>query len=117
MTEAWRPRSPPERSARIPSTGSYESLALGPHPQRAPTLLLALGFSVLGLAWPQAPLPYLPVPPCLVSTFTRSPSTMLRTELYGPVITWSPPFKPERTSKCLSPAIPVLIGTSSTRVL
>src|ERR1043165_3277613 len=31
----------------------------------------------------------------LLSTFTASPSAMLRTELYGPVTTWSPGFRPE----------------------
>src|SRR3954453_21864698 len=38
---------------------------------------------------------------------TRSPSAMPRTELYGPVITWSPGLIPEVTSKYLSPAIPI----------
>src|SRR4029079_9083563 len=51
---------------------------------------------------------------CLLSIFTASPSAMLRTELYGPVITWSPGLSPERISKYLSPAIPILIGMNST---
>ena len=38
---------------------------------------------------------------------------MPRTELYGPVITWSPALSPDSTSKYLSPAIPILIGTNS----
>src|SRR5256885_14881318 len=50
-----------------------------------------------------------------LSTFTRSPSAMPRTELYGPVITWSPGLIPEATSKYLSPAIPILIGMNSAR--
>ena len=37
------------------------SLALGPHPQRALTLMLALGFSGLGLTWPQALMPPAPI--------------------------------------------------------
>ena len=49
----------------------------------------------------------------LLSTFTRSPSAMPRTELYGPVITWSPALRPDSTSKYLSPAMPILIGTNS----
>src|SRR5205823_13134357 len=51
---------------------------------------------------------------CLLSILTGSPSAILRTELYGPVITWSPGLRPETTSKYLSPAIPILIGTNST---
>ena len=38
---------------------------------------------------------------------------MPRTELYGPVITWSPALRPDSTSKYLSPAMPILIGTNS----
>src|SRR5438874_8873860 len=52
----------------------------------------------------------------LLSTFTVSPSAMPRTELYGPVITCSPSFSPYSTSKYLSPAIPILIGTNSARL-
>src|SRR5204862_132883 len=51
---------------------------------------------------------------CLLSIFTESPSAMLRTELYGPVTTCSPGFSPASSSKYLSPAMPILIGTNST---
>src|SRR5438876_2427369 len=52
-----------------------------------------------------------------VSIFTASPSLSDRTELYGPVMTISPGFRPERSSKYLSPAMPILIGTNSARLL
>src|SRR5438093_531774 len=48
-----------------------------------------------------------------VSALIASPSLRLRTELYGPVMTESPTFNPLRTSKYLSPAMPILIGTNS----
>ena len=43
------------------------SVALGPHPQRVLTLMLALGFTVLGLAWPQALIP--PAPMALTTSY------------------------------------------------
>src|SRR4029077_18647415 len=52
----------------------------------------------------------------LSSILTCAPSASPRTELYGPVITWSPGLRPDSTSKYLSPATPILIGTNSARV-
>src|SRR5262249_30035451 len=57
------------------------------------------------------------LPGFLLSTRTRSPSPMPRTELYGPVMTSSPAFRPSSTSKYLSPATPILIGRNSAWLL
>src|SRR4030095_34475 len=45
-----------------------------------------------------------------VLIFTAAPSAIDRTDENGPVITASPSFSPDKTSKYFSPAIPVLIG-------